>query len=372
MQFDFDNDLAAVRDLAEKIFTDRARVERIREIESTGGYDAQLWQMLADAGLLGLALAEEHGGAGMGMLGLAAVLEQQGRRVAPVPLWPVVTTGMLPIARFGSAEQHRRWLPGLLDGTHLVVGAFDPGPGNATAVRGETDGSGWRLRGEVAAVAAAQHAAAFVVPVQQPDGTVAVLVVPADREGIVLTPVATTDRLATASVCVDGVAASPADVLAGDGAEITAWVLRRARVAMAAVALGVCGEAVAMTARHTCERVQFGRPLSTNQGVAIRAADAYLDTQNIRLTTHQAASLLDQGREGDADVAALVAKWWASRGGLRVVLAGQHLHGGIGADVDYPIHRYFLWGRQLAFSLGSAAAVEAELGDALAHLPTLR
>lgn len=112
------------------------------------------------------------------------------------------------------------------------------------------------------------------------------------------------------------------------------------------------------------------RPVSTNQGVAIRAADAYLDTQNIRLTTYRAASLLDEGREDDAARAALVAKWWVGRGGLRVVLATQHLHGGIGADVDYPIHRYFLWGRQLAFSLGSAAAVEAELGDLLADLPS--
>ncbi|MEO9140006.1 MAG: acyl-CoA dehydrogenase family protein [Jatrophihabitans sp.] len=375
MDFDFDNDLIAVRDLAEKIFTDRAHVERLREIESAGGFDPQLWQMLADAGLLGIALAEEHGGAGMGMLGLAAVLEQQGRRVAPVPLWSVITMGMLPIAQFGSREQQERWLPGLLDGTHIVTGAFDAGPGRSSVVRAEADGDGWRLHGEIPVVAVAEQAAAFVLPVRRPDGTVTALLLPADRKGIAITPVATTDRLAAAAVRLDGVTATLDDTLgdpAVDGTEVLAWVRRRARVAMAAVALGVCAEAVAKAARHTSERVQFGRPLSTNQGVTIRAADAYLDTQNIRLTTHQAALLLDEAREQEAEVAALVAKWWASRGGLRVVLATQHLHGGIGADVDYPIHRYFLWGRQLAFSLGSGAAIEAELGDALAHLPTLR
>ena len=74
---------------------------------------------------------------------------------------------------------------------------------------------------------------------------------------------------------------------------------------------------------------------------------------------------MDTGKDEESEAAALVAKWWASRGGLRVVHATQHLHGGMGADIDYPIHRYFLWGRQIAFTLGSAAAIGAALGDQL-------
>lgn len=102
--------------------------------------------------------------------------------------------------------------------------------------------------------------------------------------------------------------------------------------------------------------------LSTNQAVVVRAADAYLDTRAIGLTAQRAAWLIDTGQDDAADSAALVAKWWASRAGLRVVHATQHLHGGIGADIDYPIHRYHLWGRQIAFSLGTAGSVAAELG----------
>jgi len=134
---------------------------------------------------------------------------------------------------------------------------------------------------------------------------------------------------------------------------------------LSALVFGVCQEAVAITAAYTSQRLQFGRPLSTNQAVALRAADAHLDAERIRLTTLKAAWHHDRGEEEEARAASLVAKWWASTGGLRAVHATQHLHGGIGADVDYPIHRYFLWGRQLAFSLGSAGAIEAELGDLL-------
>src|SRR5690606_14224414 len=135
--------------------------------------------------------------------------------------------------------------------------------------------------------------------------------------------------------------------------------------------LGVCEETLRATAKYTSERVQFGRPLSTNQAVAMRAADAYLDTEAIRLTVRKAAWLIDVGREDEAESAALVAKWWASRGGVLVGLFGQDLHGGIGADIDYPIHRYFLWRRQLAFTFGGADATAAALGVVLDTAPPI-
>ncbi len=371
MQFDFDDELIAVHELAEKIFTEQAPTSRVREIEQAVGFDAALWRTLADAGLLGIAIPERHGGAGLGMVALAALLEQQGRRVAPVPLWSVLAAAALPIARFGSDRQRGRWLPGLLAGSLIVTGAFAAAPGQPAAVTADADGAGWRLTGEIPAVPAGIQAAGFVLPVRMPGGGTQVVLLPAERPGVSCTLVAVTDQLAAARVAVQDTVAGPEDVLDGAGVDVAAWTLRRARVALAALSIGVCAEALAMTAAYTSQRIQFGRPLSTNQGVAMRAADAYLDTQNIRLTTHRAASLLDQGRESEGHAAALVAKWWAARGGLRVVHATQHLHGGIGADVDYPIHRYFLWGRQIAFSLGSAAAIEAELGDVLAHLTTI-
>jgi alkylation response protein AidB-like acyl-CoA dehydrogenase len=119
-----------------------------------------------------------------------------------------------------------------------------------------------------------------------------------------------------------------------------------------------------MTAGHVAQREQFGRPLATFQAVGQRAADSYITTEALRLTTLQAAWRLDAGL--DAAEEALIAAWWAAEGGHQVVLAGQHLHGGIGADIDYPVHRYFLWGSQLGTSLGSASAHLSRLGRLIA------
>jgi len=115
----------------------------------------------------------------------------------------------------------------------------------------------------------------------------------------------------------------------------------------------VAESAVGQAASYTSTRRQFGRPLSSFQGTALKAADAFIDTEAIRVTLWQAAWRLSTGRPAAEEV--LVAKWWASDAGQRVVHATQHMHGGMGADVDHPIHRYFLWGKQIELTLGGAA-----------------
>jgi acyl-CoA dehydrogenase len=142
-------------------------------------------------------------------------------------------------------------------------------------------------------------------------------------------------------------------------------MLDRALLGLAAIQVGVCEAALYMAAEYTNGRTQFGRPLASFQGAQMRAADAYIDTEAIRVTTLQAAWKLDAGRDATADV--LVAKWWASEAGQHAVHMTQHLHGGMGADVDYPVHRYFLWGKQIEDTLGGASAQLARLGRALAE-----
>ncbi|KAB2341546.1 acyl-CoA dehydrogenase family protein [Actinomadura rudentiformis] len=366
MEFTLSGDLKAVSGLAEQIFTDRADIKRVREMEARGGFDADLWRMLAESGLIGLALPEKAGGAGLGMLGLVAVLEQQGRRVAPVPVWAVVAGAAMPIAEYGRESQRQRWLPGILDGGTVVTGAFE-----RLALRATKDGGDWVMSGELAAVTAGPVATAFVVPFTTNAAGTHVAIVPADRAGLEITPISVTDHESSATLVFDRVRLSSDDLMEAEGATIVDRVRTRSRIALAALSTGVCQEAVAITASYTSQRKQFGRPLSTNQAVALRAADAHLDTERIRLATYKAAWHTDRGEEDEARAASLVAKWWASSGGLRAVHATQHLHGGIGADVDYPIHRYFLWGRQIAFTLGSAGAIEAELGDLLDQVPPI-
>ncbi len=96
-------------------------------------------------------------------------------------------------------------------------------------------------------------------------------------------------------------------------------------------------------------------------------ADCYVDNEAIRLSMLLAASLLNAGAEADKEVA--VAKYWASYSGSRVGHADLHLHGGISIDLDYPIHRYFLWSKQIEFQLGAAGPQLARIGAILADDP---
>jgi alkylation response protein AidB-like acyl-CoA dehydrogenase len=152
-----------------------------------------------------------------------------------------------------------------------------------------------------------------------------------------------------------------------DGGPVLDWLLERATAAYCAEMVGVCEEALRLTAEYTKTREQFGRVIASFQAVGQRAADAYIDTEAIRLTAIQAAWRLASGLPASGEVA--VAKFWAADGGQRVVHAAQHLHGGMGVDRDYPLHRYFLWAKQLELTLGGATAQLRHLGALLASEP---
>lgn len=367
MDFDLSDEQQTVRDLATQIFEGHATVERVKEIE--GGierFDRALWAELAKANVLGLSLPEADGGSGFGIVEACLVLEQQGRRVAPVPLLPTVLTAALPIAEFGSNEQRRRWLPGVIAGDIVLTAALAETGANdplrPSVVATERDGE-WRLVGVKPTVPAAHLAARVLVPASTGEGATGVFLVDPADAGVELEAVHTTNRERQAHIRLSGAAGEPLGDPRG-GSRIIPWIVDRTLVGLAAIQVGVAEEAVRLAATYTAERQQFGKPLATFQGVALKAADAYIDTQAMRATMLQAAWQLDEGLDATNETA--VAKWWAAEGGQRVVHITQHLHGGMGADVDYPVHRYFLWGKQIETTLGGASAQLARLGAAIA------
>ena len=153
----------------------------------------------------------------------------------------------------------------------------------------------------------------------------------------------------------------------GDGSALD-WALARAHTGLAALQAGITEEAVRMTAEYVSEREQFGKPLSTNQGVAMRAGDAYIATEAVRATMWQAGWRLAEGLDATTEV--LTAAWWTAEAGHEVLHTTQHLHGGMGSDIDYPVHRYFIWGKEIGDTLGAASATVAALGDVLAERAT--
>jgi alkylation response protein AidB-like acyl-CoA dehydrogenase len=156
------------------------------------------------------------------------------------------------------------------------------------------------------------------------------------------------------------------DRLLGPGEPVADWLAARGTVGLCAMQAGVLGRALELTAGHARTRVQFGRPIGAFQAVAQRLADGFIDVEAVRLTMWQAAWLLSAGLPADVEVA--TAKFWAADAGHRVAHTAVHVHGGLGIDVSYPVHRYFAAAKGNEFALGGATAQLRRIGAALARL----
>jgi alkylation response protein AidB-like acyl-CoA dehydrogenase len=361
MDFSYSEDQQALRELARKILEERATHDRLKEIRKTAErLDLELWRELAKSNLLGVAIPEALGGTGTGLPELMILLEEIGRTVAPLPALPTLVEGALPIAQFGSEAQRKRWLPAVAAGDAILTAALADGPG--AGVVAEPDGAGFRLTGRRPLVHAAHAAEAILVPARL-GGADALFLVEAKAPGVTLERAETTDEQIRPHLAL---ANAPAEAL-GDAkrsAVALAWTEARSVLGLCAMQVGVAERALQITARYVTERKQFDRPVGSFQAVHTRAGDAYVDLQAMRLTLWRALHLLEHGEDATDELA--IAKFWASEGGARITYAAQHLHGGIGVDVDYPVHRYYLWARQIGLHLGTGTAQLAKLGERLA------
>lgn len=372
MDFAFNEEQQDLQGLVEKVLGGELALDRLKEVEAgDDNFDRELWKKLADAGVLGIAIPEAQGGGGYGFLEAALVLEQIGRTVAPVPYYATVVLGALPIARFGTDAQKDSLLPGVAAGDTILSAALaeagaDPLKPTTTAKR---DGDGWVLDGMKDCVPSGPLADRVLVPASTGGAGVIIAIVDPTATGVTRERQETTSHHPEARLTLKGVKVAGTDVLGApeQGREILAWMVERATAGLCAVAVGVCEEALRMTAEYTKTREQFERPIATFQAVGQRAADAYIDTEAIRLTAWQAIWRLSEELPAAAEVA--VAKFWASEGGQRVVHAAQHLHGGMGVDRDYPLHRYFLWAKVIELTLGGSTPQLLKLGKILADEP---
>jgi alkylation response protein AidB-like acyl-CoA dehydrogenase len=371
MDFRFSEEQEAVRELAYQIFTDRATDEFLLGFSRTGeAYDDALWRTLAEQGLLGVAIPESAGGAGLGLIELCLVLEELGRRVAPVPFYASAVLGGLPIAEFGTDQQKQRHLSALAAGTakfSAAIAELGMNAAVATSVTARPADAGCILSGTKAAVPDGAVADFILVPAQDNAGQQTVFIVDTRAQGVTLQPVQIGMSGARAAhITLDNVAVNSDDVLGspGQGAAIVEWLEERANIGHCALQLGVTEEATKRTAAFVSERKQFGVPLGSFQALAMRMADSYIDVEGIRSTYWLALWRLSEGLDARAEVRA--AKWWACDAAHRVVSTSQHLHGGMGADVEYPIHRFFLMAKLISYSLGNASQQLAQLGRLLA------
>jgi len=371
MDFAFSQEQDSIRDLVRGILEKEVDHDRLKVVEAGDEWvDRKLWATLAGAGLLGIAVPEDAGGMGFRFQELCVLLEEVGRAVAPVPVLPTLVLGALPIARFGTDVQRTALLRPVVAGDAMLSAALVDAASSdieRPATRAHRQGDGWSVDGDKLFVPMAEQSQRVLLPATTEDGVCLFLVDPR-AAGVELQASRLANGENIAGLRLRQVAVADADLLggvAGDGAAQIRWIFERAQVAIAALQLGVSTRALEITSSYVSERIQFGVPIGTFQAVQHRAADGYIDTQAMRWVMWRAAWRLSE--ELPASREATVAKFWAADAGTRVANTAQHLHGGIGVDLDYPIHRYFLWSKSLELTLGGVPHQLGALGRDMAR-----
>jgi alkylation response protein AidB-like acyl-CoA dehydrogenase len=331
MDFGLTDDQRDIQRTARDLLGERAKPERVREHAEARRMDSELWRELCELGWPGIAIAEEHGGGGLGSIELGILCEELGRSLAPVPFLPSAMAAAV-IEHGGSREQCERFLPGLASGETIgALGSAVDGVADFVVGAGEAQ----------LLVLVEDDGSARVVSAQEAD----------------VSPLASIDPTRTAaSVSAGSAGEELADGCVGLG---------RALVAVSSELVGVCDRALAMTVDYVKERKQFGVPVGSYQAVSHRCAQMLLETEKARSTAAFAAWTADADPEGLAEAAAM-AKAAASEAGREVTAAAIQMHGGIGFTWEADVHWLYKRAQIDAVLLGGAGRHRARLASILA------
>jgi alkylation response protein AidB-like acyl-CoA dehydrogenase len=324
-------------------------------------FDSDLWGKLIEADILSAAAPESLGGGGFGVLEQVAVLEALGRQLAAVPYLDSVVLGAGALAKFGSEALQQEWATPAVAGEKIIAVALDGEMGEGP-VRAQASGSGFKLTGSRTQIGFGPVADAFLVPAETDSGT-KVFLIGKDDAGVTVTSLETTGLGSIGHLELQGV---ETDRVVG-GEEVVGWLTTHGALGRSAYQLGVLDRALELTASYAREREQFDRPIGSFQAVSSRLADDYINVKALRLTVTQAAWRLTEDLPADIDVN--TAAFWAADAGHRVAHTAVHVHGGVGIDLDHPVHRYFLAAKQTEFAVGSATGQLLRIGRELADTP---
>ena len=353
-----DEDLNELRQLACMIMKSATTPARLVTLESRGqSHDDALWAELAQSGVTSVALPAEVGGMGFDLTAIAVVLREQGYHVAPLPLWTSMIAHRLLAET--DLDGYMTLLEAAATGDVRTTIALEERPGGnlrAPAMSAtESAGSDWLLNGTKIAVPYSDTATHVLVSAMTPNGA-GVFLIDQAATGVTWTHSAVTSRGKVGRLELADV---PAIAVGSVGGEQLDRLIRESRIALAAVLVGVARGALKLTAGYVSEREQFGRPIGSFQSLQHQLADSSIAIDAAELVLAQALT------EPQNESAALVAIWWGRTAAEDTVYRCQHVHGGIGVDVDYPIHRFFLWGRQYALTLGNGETDLENLSELL-------
>ena len=342
MDFAFNDEQREIKSTAHEFIASRFKPEKVRELaESDSPYDDALWKEMCDLGWPGIAIAEEHGGQGLGVVELVILQEELGYALAPSPMISNAFAGAL-IQEAGSDEQKSKWLPSIASGEARGAAAFTE-LGASTAAR-----LGYASRDEVPIVGAAGGASVLVLNEGMDGGRI---VEPDDAK---------LDRLdlIDTSRAYFRVEADGGDPLPGD----VSGAVDIGAIALAAELVGVAQRALDIGVEYAKEREQFGRPIGAYQGVSHRLAEMLWDVEEARSLTYYAAWAADAQRES-LPLASSMAKARASDAACSVTHNSIQTLGGIGFTWEHDIHFLLKRARVAAPLLGSASMHRARVAE---------
>ncbi|MGU3629259.1 acyl-CoA dehydrogenase family protein [Comamonas sp. C24C] len=337
-----------------------AQQRRLRDAKVEQGFDTSLWQQMVEMGWPVAVLPESHEGLAAGYLGMGAVFEAIGRNLSAQPLLSQAVLAPELLIRAGSAAQQAQWLPLLASGQARLALALEEKSGQhlaaAAAAVAEQTGTGWSLSGEKAFVLDGVGANGFVVLAVSGEGAPGLWLVPADAQGVSVSPMSMIDSRNMARVRFDKVVLSAEMALvARPAAQALEEVLDRARACLAAESLGLLREVFQRTVSYLKERVQFDVQIGSFQALQHRAARLYVELELLESCVLAALEAIDSGREDKVPELASMAKARASDLCEKLCNESIQLHGGIGVTDELDIGLFFKRARVLQRLLGDGS-----------------
>jgi len=353
MNFEFSEDVTAMRDEVNRFLTNRLPTGAVRhQIESGAMLDRELWQELAAMGWLGASIPEAYGGAGLGHETLCMIAEELGRALPFVPVSSSIFLASLAIQDYGSDAQKQAYLPGLADGSRIGAFALAEGNGDPAPESAGTSFAAGRLTGKKHPVFDGAAADFAVVAARNADGGTGLYIADLAAPAILREPLATFDLGRPAAVITfTGAAASPLP-LAGDWSAI-ARLLDQAAILFAFEAVGGAQAALAMALDYAKSRYAFGRPIAALQAIKHKLADIYVAIELARSNAYFGAWAL-QADGPERPAAAAAARLSANDAFFEAAKENIQVHGGMGFTWESDCHLYYRRAKQLAGNLGSA------------------
>lgn len=357
MDFSLSEDQRAIGEMADGLFRDNCSDEQMRDYDlAAKPFMGDVWQTCVETGLHALAIPEQFGGSGLGMTELFCVLEAQGASLAQVPVWEHQLAAYC-LAEF-AGDAHASLLEQAASGESLLTVALNA-LNSSQGIELRLDGLS--LQGQLGAVPYAAQAQRLLVLAESAAGPCLVVLDP-QAQGVRLVEGVANNGVAVADVYCDKVSVTQADILP---VAATEWLEQRVIAALASLQLGVSVEQIKRTAEYLKEREQFGRAIGTFQAVQMTMADCHIAVEALRSTLYQLLYRLDAGLPSPSE--AFATQYLSCEAAHLVGHKTQHVHGGIGVDLTYPIHRFLYWSRHLSMVLGSSSGSIERLGDWLAN-----